>query len=213
MNLKNINNLVQLFFEKYKQLKNKNTLFLSSLKEPKKTYTWEQTFNFINIVSQELKKIVNKGDRCLLISENRPEWFISDLSIMFSEAITVPAYTTYAEKDYEYIINDCKPSVIFVSNDEQFNKIKKIISEKSYIKQIFSFENLNDTDENNFININDLLQTNLQNELNNFNIKRNDIACIIYTSGTQGNPKGVMLSHGGILNNCEGAIRTFETIN
>ena len=56
MNLKNINNLVQLFFEKYKQLKNKNTLFLSSLKEPKKTYTWEQTFNFINIVSQELKK-------------------------------------------------------------------------------------------------------------------------------------------------------------
>ena len=212
MNLKNINNLVQLFFEKYKQLKNKNTLFLSSLKEPKKTYTWEQTFNFINIVSQELKKIVNKGDRCLLISENRPEWFISDLSIMFSEAITVPAYTTYAEKDYEYIINDCKPSVIFVSNDEQFNKIKKIISEKSYIKQIFSFENLNDSDENNFININDLLQNNLQNDLNNFNIKRNDIACIIYTSGTQGNPKGVMLSHGGILNNCEGAIELLKPL-
>ena len=212
MNLKNINNLVQLFFEKYKQLKNKNTLFLSSLKEPKKTYTWEQTFNFINIVSQELKKIVNKGDRCLLISENRPEWFISDLSIMFSEAITVPAYTTYAEKDYEYIINDCKPSVIFVSNDEQFNKIKKIISEKSYIKQIFSFENLNDSDENNFININDLLQNNVQNDLNNFNIKRNDIACIIYTSGTQGNPKGVMLSHGGILNNCEGAIELLKPL-
>ena len=212
MNLKNINNLVQLFFEKYKQLKNKNTLFLSSLKEPKKTYTWEQTFNFINIVSQELKKIVNKGDRCLLISENRPEWFISDLSIMFSEAITVPAYTTYAEKDYEYIINDCKPSVIFVSNDEQFNKIKKIISEKSYIKQIFSFENLNDSDENNFININDLLQNNLQNDLNNFNIKRDDIACIIYTSGTQGNPKGVMLSHGGILNNCEGAIELLKPL-
>ena len=212
MNLNNINNLVQLFFEKYKQLKNKNTLFLSSLKEPKKTYTWEQTFNFINIVSQELKKIVNKGDRCLLISENRPEWFISDLSIMFSEAITVPAYTTYAEKDYEYIINDCKPSVIFVSNDEQFNKIKKIISEKSYIKQIFSFENLNDSDENNFININDLLQNNLQNDLNNFNIKRNDIACIIYTSGTQGNPKGVMLSHGGILNNCEGAIELLKPL-
>ena len=98
-----------------------------------------------------------------MISENRPEWFITDLSIMLSEAITVPAYTTYSEKDYEYIINDCKPSVIFVSNDEQFNKIKNIIMKKSYIKQIFSFENLNDTDENNFININDLLQK-LQNE-------------------------------------------------
>ena len=212
MDLKNTNNLVQLFFNKYNQLQNKNTLLLTSLKEPKKTYTWEQTYNFINILSQELKRFVNKGDRCLLISENRPEWFISDLSIMFSEAITVPAYTTYAEKDYEYIINDCKPSVIFVSNDEQFNKIKKIVSEKSYIKQIFSFENLKDTNENNFININDLIKDNYHSELNNFGLKRNDIACIIYTSGTQGNPKGVMLSHGGILNNCEGAIELLKPL-
>ncbi len=212
MDLKNTNNLVQLFFNKYNQLQNKNTLLLTSLKEPKKTYTWEQTYNFINILSQELKRFVNKGDRCLLISENRPEWFISDLSIMFSEAITVPAYTTYAEKDYEYIISDCKPSVIFVSNDEQFNKIKKIVSEKSYIKQIFSFENLKDTNENNFININDLIKDNYHSELNNFGLKRNDIACIIYTSGTQGNPKGVMLSHGGILNNCEGAIELLKPL-
>ena len=71
-----------------------------------------------------MKKYVIKGDRCLLISENRPEWFISDISIMLSESITVPAYTTYAERDYEYIINDCKPSVVFVSNTEQFKKCK-----------------------------------------------------------------------------------------
>ena len=60
----------------------------------------------------------------MLISENRPEWFISDLSIMLSGSITVPAYTTYTERDYQYIIDDCTPSIVFVSNMEQFNKVK-----------------------------------------------------------------------------------------
>ena len=58
-----------------------------------------------------------------MISENRPEWFIADLAIMLSEGITVPAYTTYVEKDYNYIIDDCTPSISFVSNTEQFDKL------------------------------------------------------------------------------------------
>ena len=115
----------------------KNKILLSSLKEPKKNYSWKKTYLSINKLAFELKKYVNKGDRCLLISENRPEWFISDLSIMLSGSITVPAYTTYAERDYEYIINDCKPTVIFVSNTEQFNKVKNIIKSKDLLKKYF----------------------------------------------------------------------------
>ena len=65
-----------------------------------------------------------------LESGNRPEWMITDLSIMLAKGISVPAYTTYAERDYEYIINDCTPAVIFVSNSEQFNKVKNIIKSK-----------------------------------------------------------------------------------
>ena len=61
---------------------------------------------------------------CLLISENRPEWMITDLSIMLASGITVPAYTTYVERDYEYIIDDCAPSLIFVSDFKQYEKIK-----------------------------------------------------------------------------------------
>ena len=64
------------------------------------------------------------------------EWFITDLSIMLSGSITVPAYTTYIERDYEYIIDDCKPSLIFVSNSEQFIKIKNILKKKHFIKKI-----------------------------------------------------------------------------
>ena len=213
MNIKNINNLNQLFFEKYSSLKDKNEILLTNLKEPKKSYSWSEVFKSINILSTELSKFVTKGDRCLLISENRPEWFISDLSIMLSQSITVPAYTTYIEKDYEYIIDDCSPSVIFVSNDEQFNKIKNIVKKKNFIKKIFSFEKIEDLDPKNYININNLMNESKDNNFNlTSNLNRKDVACIIYTSGTQGNPKGVMLSHGGILNNCEGAVELLNPL-
>ncbi len=206
MSTKNINNLVELFFINYKKQK-KDNIFLTSLKDNSNYFTWEKTFHSIKKLSSEIKKYANKGDRCLLISENRPEWFITDLSVMLSEAITVPAYTTYSEKDYEYIIENCNPKLIFVSNQEQFNKVKEIVKKKSFVVKIFSFEAL-DIDSETYINVNKLFSNLDYQDLNvpDLSIKRNDPACIIYTSGTQGNPKGVILSHGGILNNCDGAL-------
>ncbi len=206
MNLKQINNLTELFFVQFNQQTNKDKILLSTLGDKRKNYSWQETYDFISLVSNELRKVISKGDRCLLISENRPEWFITDLSIMLSDGITVPAYTTYAENDYNYILNDCTPSVIFVSNNEQFNKLKNIIKDKKFIKKIFSFEKLTNI-EIEYINLKDLIQNNKKNiPIHKSLASRKDPSCIIYTSGTQGNPKGVILSHGGILNNCEGAI-------
>ena len=213
MNLKKVNNLVELFFEKYRS-QNKEDILLTNLKDINKPYSWNKTIKSIINLSTEISKYIKKGDRCLLISENRPEWFIADLSIMLSNGITVPAYTTYIEKDYEYIIDDCKPSIIIFSNTEQYLKIKNIISKKDFIKKVYYFDKLVEVTNENLIHLNSILE---RSDLNyetipTCKISRKDPACIIYTSGTQGNPKGVILSHGGILSNCEGALNLLSPL-
>ncbi|MDB9731526.1 AMP-binding protein [Candidatus Pelagibacter sp.] len=207
MEINKVNNLLELFYNQY-LTQDKTSVFLQSLKEVEKKYSWEDVYSNVIKLSEEISKYIKKGDRCLLISENRPEWMISDLSIMLSEGITVPAYTTYIERDYEYIIDDCTPTVLIISDKTQYLKVKNIIPKKKFIKKIIFFDTIEEFDQERHVNINQIFE-NKNFSLINFSelrIQRKDVACIIYTSGTQGNPKGVVLSHGGILNNCEGAL-------
>ena len=206
MQLSRINSLVELFFTKYEEIHSVDDKpFLKWLKENEKDFlTWQQVASKIQILSEYFKTKLNKGDRCILLSENRPEWLISDISIMNAGGVTVPLFTTYSEKDYEYIINDCKPKICVVSNKIQLKKIEKFISNEI---KVLSIENINGRVEN----LEDIFDKHLKKNKSdphvyfNQNLERKDLACIIYTSGTTGNPKGVMLSHGGILSNCEGA--------
>ncbi|MEK9917756.1 MAG: long-chain fatty acid--CoA ligase [Pelagibacteraceae bacterium] len=207
MNISNCNSLVELYFNKSKE-KKRDDFFLSWLKPNyNKPYTWGEISDKILTLSKKIEEVIKNQDRCLLLSENRPEWLISDLAIMNAGGISVPIFTTYADSDYKYILEDCKPSVIIVSNQTQFDKIKNYLN--SEIKLIISFEKIN---YSSLIFEEIFNDTNRLDSKENKTISRNSIACIIYTSGTSGNPKGVMLSHGGILSNCEGALDVLKPI-
>ena len=208
MELNKLNSLVELFFKKSHQIQSRSDKpFLRWLKYNKKGFlSWKEVTQNIQILSEYLKNHLSKGDRCVLLSENRPEWLISDLAIMNAGGVTVPLFTTYSENDYEYILTDCKPKICIVSNNVQFEKIKNFIPNEI---KLLSIENFSDKIES----IENILKKNLKSKFDfNQKIERQDLACIIYTSGTTGNPKGVMLSHGGILSNCEGAQEILESL-
>ena len=221
MNLDNLNNLIELFSHQAEK-QNKKSIFLQWLNpNNKKTYTWEETQKNILNLSKIIKEHIKEGDRCLLVSENRPEWFISDLAIMLSGGITVPAYTTYTEEDYKYLIEDCEPSLIIVSNNEMLKKLSNTINEKEFIKKVITLDevnkvinNLDIINKNKYLDFNTILKNELleEDKIQNEKLKRTSPACIIYTSGTGGNPKGVILSHGGILNNLVGACEIMKPL-
>jgi long-chain acyl-CoA synthetase len=208
MNLNEFNSLIDLYFYQAKK-QNPQSIFLEWLNpQNKKRFTWSETSSNIHKLAKIIKENIVDRDRCLLVSENRPEWLVSDIAVMLANGITVPAYTTYTENDYRYLIEDCQPSVIIVSNNEMHDKLKNIIEEKDFIKRVITFEKINSRNyKNKYLDFNSIIESNLSesDEIKNLNLKRTSPACIIYTSGTGGNPKGVILSHGGILNNLEGA--------
>ena len=221
MNLDNLNNLIELFSHQAEK-QNKKSIFLQWLNpNDKKIYTWEETQKNILKLSKIIKENIKEGDRCLLVSENRPEWFVSDMAIMLSGGITVPAYTTYTEEDYKYLIEDCEPSLIIVSNNEMLKKLSNTINEKKFIKKVITLDevnkvihNLDIINKDKYLDFNIILKNDLFEEdiIKNEKLKRTSPACIIYTSGTGGNPKGVILSHGGILNNLVGACEIMKPL-
>ena len=221
MNLDNLNSLIELFSHQAEK-QNKKSIFLQWLNpNDKKIYTWEETQKNILKLSKIIKENIKEGDRCLLVSENRPEWFVSDMAIMLSGGITVPAYTTYTEEDYKYLIEDCEPSLIIVSNNEMLKKLSNTINEKKFIKKVITLDevnkvihNLDIINKDKYLDFNIILKNDLFEEdiIKNEKLKRTSPACIIYTSGTGGNPKGVILSHGGILNNLVGACEIMKPL-
>ena len=209
------NNLPELFY--FQADKNENNHHLLKLDSNNQvvSMSWLETKNLTKKIHNFLaNKYLGELERVLLVSENRPEWMASDIAIMSNKLICVPNYTTYTSRDFEHILNDSQPVGLIVSNK---NLLQTILTASEKIKYNFKFILCFDYFENNSISnlvfLNDLTDSNNDNNIEKIKeIKRTDPACIIYTSGTQGLPKGVILSHGGILSNCEGAYELLKTI-
>ena len=218
-NFKNLNEISYFQFEKFN--KEEHLYFNNPNLKKFEIYTWSETRSYTLKLAKYLsEKNVKKGDRVLIVSENRPEWLIADLAILFNGAIAVPNYTTYTINDFAFTINDCKPVGLIVSNDQLLNKILEACKKINYKFNFIIYLNENKLEEaQNIINFSDIKKKEINEELalsffkeKNKDLLRVDPACIIYTSGTQGTPKGVILSHGGILKNCEGALEFLDFI-
>ena len=209
------NNLPELFY--FQADKNENNQHLLKLDSNNQviSMSWLETKNLTTKIHNFLaNKYLGELERVLLVSENRPEWMASDIAIMSNKLICVPNYTTYTSRDFEHILNDSQPVGLIVSNK---NLLQTILTASEKVKYNFKFILCFDYFENNSISnlvfLNDLTDDNNDNNREKIKeIKRKDPACIIYSSGTQGLPKGVILSHGGILSNCEGAYELLKTI-
>ncbi|MSO74687.1 MAG: long-chain fatty acid--CoA ligase [Alphaproteobacteria bacterium] len=155
---------------------------------------------------------IDSGDRVALISENRPEWGIADLAIMTAGGITVPAYTTNTSRDHCHILTDSGACAVIVSTKALAKRVLPALAECRGVRFVITIEPI-DTGGMIDVPIHDwaeLLVAHRDEDDTAFEsrlarLKRDDIACLIYTSGTGGNPKGVMLRHESIMHNCRGA--------
>jgi len=214
------NSLAAMFFERAGELGEKP--FLWAKREGRYQPTsWTEAARQASCLSRGLRVLgVEPGERVLLVSENRPEWPIADVAIMAAGAITVPAYTTNTVHDHRHLLNDSGASAAIVSTRALAARLLPAALDTPGLRIIVAMETLDgtaSTDTPTPVHAwNDVLAQGAEQpddvEVQVAKARPGDLACLIYTSGTSGNPKGVMLSHRAILWNCKGAYRLLEEI-
>jgi long-chain acyl-CoA synthetase len=149
---------------------------------------------------------VNPGDRVLLLAENRPEWPIADTAIMAIRGISVPAYTTYTPADIAHVLADSGARAAIVSTAALAARLMEGAAASGGLDLVIVMEPA-DIHGARVIGWEEAVAAGplpgFQEEV--MGIPAEQTACLIYTSGTGGAPKGVMLPHRALLSNCEGA--------
>ncbi|MDB5257964.1 MAG: AMP-dependent synthetase [Chitinophagaceae bacterium] len=163
--------------------------------------------------TKEVKKIVDelglgflklglkKDDKVAIISANRIEWNLIDYGVQQLGVVSVPMYPTITEEDYRYIFQDAGVKIVFVSNDELYQKVSRAIEGISSIQAVYSFEHISGVKH--WTEVQQLANGGNVADLEPYKaaVKPEDLLTLIYTSGTTGNPKGVMLTHNNLISN------------
>ncbi|MCP4327714.1 MAG: long-chain fatty acid--CoA ligase [Alphaproteobacteria bacterium] len=179
--------------------------------------SWIEVRDEISNIYRGLKAIgIEPGDRVALVAENQPKWLIADCAIMACGAITVPAYTTNTVEDHLHILNNSGAKAVFVSDRKLARALLPAAHTAQSVDSVISMEPLElhqDIGPTVFgwdeIKAKGAAQPDdLSDAVGR--IERTDTCCIIHTSGTGGSPKGVMLSHGAVISNCDGAFNIFK---
>ncbi len=174
--------------------------------------SWAQTAREVASLAAGLKAMgLSRGDRVMLVSENRPEWCIADLAIMAAGCVTVPTYVTNTERDHAHILGDSGAKAAIVSSAKLARTLLPAVLRSAHCKAVIGIEDIR-VGQSGDITLHDW-KTLIQSQTPDVaaataaaDFGRGDLACIIYTSGTGGSPRGVRQHHGAILHNVAGCI-------
>ncbi len=172
--------------------------------------SWAEAARQVAALATALTAIgLKRGDRVMLVSENRPEWCISDLAIMAAGCVTVPTYVTNTERDHQHIIENSGACAIIVSTEKLARTLLPAALRVSQSQKIIAIEPIRAAQQGalEFHDWHDLIARHPADPGDvaaRAGFARGDLACIIYTSGTGGSPRGVMQHHGAILHNVNG---------
>ncbi len=177
--------------------------------------SWAEAARQVSALATGLKGIgLVPGDRVMLVSENRPEWCISDLAIMAAGCVTVPTYITNTERDHAHIIENSGAAAVIVSTAKLAATLMPAVLRSIQPRHVIGIDQMKLGQSS--VAVHDWHTLIARNPADPAQLAaaatftRDDMACIIYTSGTGGAPRGVMQHHGAILHNVEGCKAAIE---
>jgi len=177
--------------------------------------TYREIHEIVSKLANGLASLgVQKGDKVVLLSENRVEWAWTDYAILSNGAVTVPIYPTLLAPHIKFITNNSDAKVVIVSNEHQLSKVLEVLDELKTVEQLVIIEP-GETKHDKLITFQELQEKGAAYQKEHPDeieqriqaVEPEDLATIIYTSGTTGEPKGVMLTHKNFLSNIEASLR------
>jgi long-chain acyl-CoA synthetase len=215
--LEHFENLVQMFLARACEKGDAPFLWAKRDGEWRAT-SWSDAARQVSALAVSLERIgIEPGDRVMLVSENRPEWLIADLGIMAAGCVTVPTYTTNTTRDHAHILGNSGAKAVIVSTQKLAGTLVPAVLFESNCHHIIGIEEIRAGQASDAAQVhrwNDLVSgegDRRKVESRARSMKREELACIIYTSGTGGAPRGVRLHHGAILHNIAGATDIIST--
>ena len=209
-------NLVALFLQRADELGDRPFLF-AKREGSWHSLTWREVADQVCLLAEALVRLgLAPGDRVMLVSDNRPEWCVADLAIMAAGLVTVPAYTTNTERDHQHVLENSGARAVIVAGAKLAKPLLPAVLHGNAVSHLIAIEafklpQLGETDCHEWSSLisGDAASARLAVEARIAGIGRRDLACLIYTSGTGGAPRGVMQPHGAILCNIGGAAKIF----
>ena len=215
--LEHFDNLVSLFLTRVEAKGDKPFLWTKRDGEWR-SISWREAARQVAALAVSLKRIgLQHGDRVALVSENRPEWLIADLGIMAAGCVTVPTYTTNTTRDHAHILGNSDARAVIVSQQKLAKNLIPAVLTSAECHHVIGMEDIRAGQVPDWVNVHHWTELTagdadvavIRDRM--ANVGRSDLACVIYTSGTGGAPRGVQQHHGAILHNLEGCTDIIST--